>query len=169
MPTVDLSLHGLLEGNFFNFLIILGLLVLALIKLKPSDALENAANTVAELLKKSDEEKAGAQKTLEEVKTEAQKLPEELAQIKKDAQNTIDSFKKATEVEIEQTTQRLENNAQRAIETEVQKITSVLQRETSLQAVKVAQERTVNRLAENNDLHRKFIEEAINKIEELEI
>lgn len=169
MPTVDLSLHGLLEGNFFNFIILFALIIWLLVKFNVSEIIEQAQKGIEELLKKSDDEKRASEKELSTVKKEVENLPEELAQIKQDAQNTVDAFRKAAQEEIAQTAQRLEANAQKAIENEVQKINSDLQRVAALQAIETAHKKTLNKLSANVDLHRKFIDEAINKIEELEI
>lgn len=169
MPAIDLSLQGLLEGNLFNFLILAGVIAFALYKVNISAVLERAKNAVAELLQKSDDEKTNSQKTLEAAKKDAENLPAELEVIKNDAQNAIESFKKAAQAEIEQTVQRLEHNAQKSIENEVQKINSVLQREAALNAVNNAHKKTVEGLSQSSELHRKFINDAINKIEEIEI
>ena len=169
MPTVDLSIHGLLEGNFFNFLIIVGLIVYAGVKLNASGALEAAKKSVEKILKESDEHKINSQKTLETAKNKDKDLQLEIEKIKREGQNTIETFKKATQEELAQAVQRLEINAQKALDTEVQKVSSALQKEAAMKSVEVAQNKTRNNLLENSSLHRKFIDEAINKIEELEI
>ncbi len=169
MPTVDLSLKGLLEGNFFNFLLLLGVLVFVLVKFNVKNVINQSQKNVEEILKKSDEEKSESESVLESAKQEVEKLPAKLEQIKQEAQNTVESFRKATQQEIAQTAERLESNAQKSIENEVQRINSELQRETAISAIAAVHKKTLDKLSTNADLHRKFIDEAINKIEELEI
>lgn len=169
MVTVDLSLMGLLKGNFFNFLTVFSLVVLLLIKLDVASKLEFAKNKIVELINKSEEEKLLSEKDLEFAKIEVQNLPDELNKIKADAQNTVDSYKKSVKVEMEKIEQKLNENAQKIIDNEVLRINNSLQKELAHDAVLMAHNKTLEALKNDMQLHRKFINEAIDKIEEVEI
>lgn len=169
MPVVDLTFKGLLEGNFFNFIIVFALLVWLFIKYNASRALDDAKNEITESIQKSDDEKNDSIKTLEQAKNEVNKLPDKLVKISEDAKKTVDSFKKAAATELEQTLKRYEENAEKVINTEIQKVNNALQKELAIKVIDAAQEKTLNRLENESDLHRDFISKAIDKIEETEI
>ncbi len=169
MPTVELSINGLLHGNVFNFLILFALFVYLFIKFKVVNVLNNAKNKVIELIEKSEEEKLNSEKSLQEIKKDVENLPLEIEKINNDAQKTIEAFRKASDADIEELSQRLENGAQKNIENEIQKVNNSLQQELALKVVTLANEKTLAKLNENSEFHRKFIVEAIDKIEEIEI
>ena len=64
---------------------------------------------------------------------------------------------------------RLESNAQKIIDNEVQKVASQLQKNLALSAIDAAHKKTVENLANNDSLHRQLIAESINMLEGLEI
>ena len=169
MISVDLSLMGLLKGNVFNFLTVFSLIVLLFIKLDVASKLEGAKDRIIELINKSEEDKLLSEKTLEEAKLEISNLPQELEKIKIDAQNTVASYKEAVAVEIQKAEQKLNNNAQKIIDNEILKINNSLQKELAQDALILAHQKTLDALKNDLQLHRKFIVEAINKIEEVEI
>ena len=121
------------------------------------------------MIEKSEEEKLNSEKSLQEIKKDVENLPLEIEKINNDAQKTIEAFRKASDADIEELSQRLENGAQKNIENEIQKVNNSLQQELALKVVTLANEKTLAKLNENAEFHRKFIVEAIDKIEEIEI
>lgn len=168
MFNLDLSLHGLLEGNFFNFLIVFALIVYLLVKMKASAKLDEARENVVKTIKDSDEHKASSEQALHDVKREFQNLGAEILKIEEEAKNTVEAFKKSAQAEIEEVAARMDANANKLIKTEEQKAVSALQKELALNAVTAAHDKTLEALNQNNTMHRKFIKEAIDKIEGLD-
>ena len=168
MITVDLSLHGLAHGNFFNFLII-AIAIIVCFKLKLIDVLNAAKENVVDVLHQSDNRKKESEDLLVAVKDEVKNLPQELAKIDVEAKNTVDAYKKSVDIELEQITQRLEDNADKVIDNELRMITSALQKELAFSSLEVAHKKTLDSLLCDSTLHRKFINEAIEKIEGIEI
>lgn len=169
MITIDLSLKGLLHGNVFNFLIVFGLIIFLLIKMDVSNALENAKNKILELINKSEEDKSMSEKAFDDAKKDVENLPFEKEKIQQETQNTIESYKNKTQAEIDKTAEKLENNAQKIIDNETLRINASLQKELVVEALDVAHNKTLENLKNNHQLHRQFIAEAIDKIEEIEI
>lgn len=169
MVSIDLSLNGLLHGNFFNFLIVLFLIIFAFSKLDILNLLDSAKDKILDALKNSDKEKALSEDVLDSAKNDIKNLPQELEQIKVDAVATIEAFKSAANLEIEKMQERLEKNARSIITNELQRVDSELQKELALNAVKDAYAKTVGSLAQDIQLHRKFISDAIDKLEGIEI
>ncbi len=169
MMRVDLSLMGLLNGNFFNFLTVFSLIVLLLLKLDVATKLENAKNEIIKLINKSEDDKVLSEKSFESAQIEVENLPQEIEKIKVDAQNTIEAYKRTVEADIEKTEQKLQANAQKIIDNETLRINNSLQKELSFAAINMAHQKTLENLQNNNELHRKFIADAINKLEEIEI
>lgn len=169
MMTVDLSLMGLLNGNVFNFLTVFSLIVLLILKLDVATKLENAKDEIVKLINKSEEDKVLSERSFESAQIEVENLPQEIEKIKVDAQNTIEAYKRTVEVDIAKTEQKLQTNAQKIIDNETLRINNELQKELSLAAINVAHEKTLENLQNNKELHRKFIADAINKLEEIEV
>ncbi|MBQ2871672.1 hypothetical protein IJE86_08220 [bacterium] len=168
MITVDLSLKGLANGNFFNFLVI-AIAIGFIFKHKLLSMMEAAKVSVVNLIEKSDLDKLESENILSEAKKEVENLPQELEKIKEDSQRTVESYRKAAEDDIHQTSLRLESNAQKIIDNEVQKVASQLQKNLALSAIDAAHKKTVENLANNDSLHRQLIAESINMLEGLEI
>jgi len=165
MQTLDWLLHG----NVVSFLALVALIVFAIVKMKLGDKLDKAKENVVNVLEQSDKEKIDSEKTLTTAKKDAENLPDELNKIKEEAKQTISSFKATTEKEIEETIKRLEDNADKVIDNETQKISLSLQKELAKKAILSANENTLKLLNEKEELHRKYIAEAIDKIEEINI
>lgn len=169
MINIDLSLDGLIKGNFFNFLVLTSILGLLIVKVDVPAALNNAHRKIKELIEKSEQDKILSEEELKKAKDEVANLPIEIEKIKKDAQNTISSYKKSVDCDIEKTSQKLEDNAKKIINNEVLKINNALQKELAHEAVLLAHQKTLENLKNNTQLHREFIADAIDKIEEVEI
>ncbi len=165
----NFSLHGLLESNLFNSLILFALIVFLAWKLDAAGMLIAAKETVENILNQSDIKKSDSEKTLSDMKKEVENLPQELAKIANDAKNTVEGYKIKTSEEIKETVTRLEANAEKIIQNEVQKLSSALRKELSRDSLNRAQEKIAGNLSDNSDLHRKFIADAIDKIEGINI
>ena len=160
---------GLLNGNVFNFITVASLIVLLFIKLGVAEKLETAKNKIIELINKSEEDKLLSEKQLEDSKNELSNLPQEIDKIKLDAQNTIESYKKSVSAELQKTELKLQNNTQKIIDNEILRINTALQKELAVEAIELAHNKTIESLKNNIEQHRKFISEAIDKLEEVEI
>ena len=169
MITIDLSLKGLLHGNVFNFLIVFGLIIFLFVKLDVKNTLESAKNKILDIINKSEEDKSLSEETLFEAKQDVENLPLEKEKIQQETQNTIEAYKNKTQAEIEKTAEKLEVNAQKIIDNETMRINAVLQKELVLDALDSAHIKTLENLKNNQQLHRQFIADAIDKIEEIEI
>lgn len=169
MISVDLSLMGLLKGNVFNFISVLCLIVLLLLKLDVAAKLESAKNKIIELINKSEEDKLLSEKTLEDSKNEVINLPQELEEIHVDAQDTVNAYKKSVDTDLQKTVLKLQNNAQKVIDNEVLRINAALQNELAIEAIELAHKKTLENLKNDAAQHRKFIAEAIDKLEDVEI
>ena len=169
MITIDFSLKGLLHGNVFNFLIVFGLIIFLSIKIDVIGALDSAKSKILELINKSEEDKSMSEKALVDAKKDVENLPLEKEKIQQETQNTIEAYKNKTQVEINKTAEKLENNAQKILENETMRINASLQKELVVEALDVAHNKTLDNLKNNQQLHRQFIAEAIDKIEEIEI
>ena len=169
MISIDLSLMGLLKGNVFNFITVLCLIVLLFHKLGVAAKLEAAKNRIVELINKSEEEKLLSEKNLEDSKNEVINLPNEIEKIHVDAQNTVDAYKKSVDADLQKTELKLQNNAQKVIDNEVLRINTALQKELAIDAVELAHNKTLDNLKNDVNQHRRFIAEAIDKLEDVEI
>ena len=161
--------NWLLKSNFFNFLILVFLMCWLFSKLNVTEKLNEAKNKIEKMLSDSDNERLQSVYTLAEAEDAVKSLPEELAKIQESAKETIISFEQTAQKEIQETKQTIENNAEKIIDNEKQKIAINLQKETAQRAVDNARTKLKQKLSENDELQRKLIAEAINKIEEINI
>ncbi len=169
MITVDLSIDGLINGNFFNFLVLISVLGLLIVKLDVASALNNACAKIVELINKAENDKSLSEEELNNAKIEVENLPLELGKINEDAQNTVESYKKSVDNEVEKTAKKLSENAKKIIDNEVLRINNALQKELAQEAVVLAHQKTLDSLRNDAQIHRKFIADAIDKLEEVEI
>lgn len=160
----DLSVHNILHSNLFNFI----LLVIILYSLTApflKKCVHSANEQTTKIINNSVQSKEKAINNLEQAKDDYAKTPQEKEEIVQITQNTISSLKKKSQKDTEEAKKIIEENLNKSVKTEISKMTEKLTKETSEKSVSSALEKIKNQLSQDEKLHDKLIEQAIEKLE----
>lgn len=160
----DLSVHNILHSNLFNFIllvIILYSLTAPFLKKSVKSANEKMTNIVSN----SVQCKEKAIQNLEQAKNDYAHTPKEKEEIAQIAQNTIASLKRKAHRDTEEAKKIIRDNLNKSVRTEEAKISEQLTKETTEKSVNTALEKIKNQLLQDETLHDKLIEQAIEELE----
>lgn len=163
---LDLSWNNIVHSNMLNFLI-LAVALYFLLKDKLKLAVENMTEKTIKTVNDSVFDKENALKNLEETKLDYEKTPQETAEIRAIAQNTLNSLERKAKEDTEKAKQILSENATKTVESEAARINSALTKQTAENSVNSALDNIRERLSNDENLHDKLIEDAIEKLEQI--
>ena len=163
---LDLSWHNIVHSNMFNF-VILAVALYFLLKDKVKNAVTSLTEKTIKTVNDSVSDKENALKVLEETKLDYEKTPQETAEIRAIAQNTLNSLEKKAKEDTEKAKQILCENATKSVESEVAKINSTLTKKTAEKSVNSALDDIRSRLEQDAGLHDRLIENAIEELEKI--
>lgn len=163
---LDLSWSNIVHSNMLNFLI-LAVALYFLLKDKLKLAVENMTEKTIKTVNDSVLDKENALKNLEETKLDYEKTPQETAEIRTIAQNTLNSLERKAKEDTEKAKQILSENATKTVESEAARINSALTKQTAENSLISALVNIRERLSNDENLHDKLIEDAIEKLEQI--
>ncbi len=163
---LDLSWNNIVHSNMFNF-VILAVALYFLLKDKVKNAVTSLTEKTIKTVNDSVSDKENALKVLEETKLDYEKTPQETAEIRAIAQNTLNSLEKKAKEDTEKAKQILCENATKSVESEVAKINSTLTKKTAEKSVNSALDDIRSRLEQDAGLHDRLIENAIEELEKI--
>ena len=163
---LDLSWNNIVHSNMFNF-VILAVALYFLLKDKVKNAVTSLTEKTIKTVIDSVSDKENALKVLEETKLDYEKTPQETAEIRAIAQNTLNSLEKKAKEDTEKAKQILCENATKSVESEVAKINSTLTKKTAEKSVNSALDDIRSRLEQDAGLHDRLIENAIEELEKI--
>ena len=155
----------IVQSNTFNFIIVLVVLLGIVSKLDVKSKIEQLRKEIKAYVDKSSEEKEIAESSLNEINEKLKHLPEELADIKNSAENNIKGIAKRIEFEIEDKKKDIENNANRILNLEIKTFKENLTGRLSQASVDLSRKNAIEQLKNNRELHNKYIYDAINELD----
>lgn len=159
----------IVHSNTFNFIVMLMILGWIIKKANLGEVLEGLKNKVIDSIEKSKLEKENAYISLSNAQKEVEHLDEEIknriSQAEKHAQTVAQRIFDETDNKVKQ----IEENIQRVIEAEEKTISSRLTGKAAKASVELAKNHIKNLLAQNPQLHDKYINESINDIDRIKI
>lgn len=162
-------IHLLIHSNTLNFIIVLSIIVVLVVKLNLKAKIEVLRDEIKNYVDFSVNEKKVAEQNLSLINEKIQKLPEQIQNIEESTEKSVKSIGEKIKVDIEEQKQDLANTAERIFNLEMkkfkQKLTSVL----SEKSVEIAKENAVNQLRENTELHNKYIDNAIEELDRISL
>lgn len=162
-------LKKLAESNTINFIIMLGILAVIVIKMNLKASMDTSISNVVGIIKKSDEAKSESVTKLEKSKAEIEKLPTDIENLKKEAKVKADVFKKQIENSSSEEISNIKNSVSRVMSIEEKKISNDLQRKTIEESILMAERNIKRMLSENSDLHRQFIQESLDELDKVNL
>lgn len=163
---IDLSWNNIVHSNMLNFLI-LAIVLYFLLKNKVKNAVDSMTEKTIKTVNDSVSDKENALKTLEETKLDYEKTPQETAEIRYIAQNTLRSLEKKAADDTEKTKRIMAENATKTVASEAAKINSTLSKKTAENSVNTALDDIRTRLSQDENLHDRLIENAIEELEKI--
>lgn len=162
-------IHLLIHSNTLNFFIVLAILVVIVVKLNLKDKIEVLRDEIRTYVESSVNEKNVAEKNLSLIKEKIQQLPATIEDIEKSTKNSVKSLGEKIKADIQEQKQDIANSAERIFNLETkkfkQKLTSIL----SEKSVEIARDNAINQLKENNELHNKYIDNAIEELDRISL
>lgn len=165
----DFSFENILHSNLINFGIMVAILAFIISKLNVGEKIEGLRNSIETSVTDSDGLKEKATKFLEDTQKSVENLPQELEEIKNNAQKTADNMAEKIMQDAHNQVEKFETNAQKNIENEVSKIQDELRKEIGEISLDIAKNNIKEKLNENYDLHRQLIHESIDKLDKVEL
>lgn len=162
-------LKKLAESNTINFIIMLGILAVIVIKMNLKASMDISISSVAGIIKKSDDAKSESITKLEKSKEEIEKLPTDIENLKKEAKVKADVFKKQIENSSSEEISNIKNSVSRVMSIEEKKISNDLQKKTIEESILMAEKNIKRMLSENSDLHRQFIQESLDELDKVNL
>lgn len=159
----------IIQSNTFNFIIVLAVLLFIMSKLNMAEKIDNLRNDIKSYIEESSAEKQTAKDKLDEINKKIEHLPEELEDIKSSAESNIQGMVKRIELEIEDKKKDIENNANRILDLEIKNFKSKLSAVLSEASVNLSRKNAAEQLQNNRELHDKYIYEAIEEIDKVNL
>lgn len=166
---LDISWSNILESNAFNFTVMVIFFAVLIKFLKVPESIEADRANIQQNIELSDEEKRMAREGFHNVEKSLENLPNELDAILKNADTTAKAFENKSKEEIEKLVASIKENAQKRVNTEEKQAQSALMKNIGKSSVEIAQRQVKKAFDQNNELHRKFINDFINGIDKLEV
>jgi len=169
MNSVISFLSYLAKSNLINFLLMVGLLAWIVVKMNLKKSMDDAVAGIEKSIKKSEQEKENSLRNRDEAKSSLDKLPQEVSQIEKFAQQKSVVYEKQLSESAQKSISALNDNAVSTIEIEEKKISSNLQDETVKKSINRAKENIISKLNSEPDLHTKFIDESLEEFNRVKL
>lgn len=161
--------HTILESNLINFLIVLSILVVISIKLNVKTKIGELQKVIVSYVENSSLEKDNAHKALNEIQEKINHLEDDIEDIEKNAQRNIKSIERRISEEIVEKKKDIDNNANRILNLEVKNFKAKLSDILSDASINLVKKNVIEQLKENKELHNRYINEAIDGIDKVNL
>ena len=162
-------LNTLLQSNTFNFLIVLGVILFLLKKINIKAKINDMREQIKNYVEDSSNELNLAEKELNAVSEKLKNLPNETSEINISAKNNIENVTQQIEEEIQDKMHDIDNNAKRILNLEIKQFKSKLTGILTEKSIELAKENAMEQLKTNPQLHKNYIDEAINEIDRINL
>ena len=157
--------HLIIHSNLINFLIVLGIIIVLLVKLNLNGKIEVLRDEIKTYVDASVQEKEVAEQKLSSIKQKIEELPSQIKDIEIKTENSVKSIGEKIKADILEQKQDISNNAERIFNLEMKKFKQKLTSALSEKSIEIARENAVKQLNENNELHNKYIDSAIDELD----
>lgn len=138
-------------------------------KLDVAQKIENLRNSIQKKVEDSDLLKNQAVDNYEKIKKSLGNIEAEISSIIAKAEDTAKSFEVRTKTELDKSITLIKQNAEKQVQTEQNRTQNQLFKTVSVASVNIAKKQIVSALENDKNLHRKYIEEFINNIDNLDV
>lgn len=154
----------ILHSNVINMIFVFCFLVWIAKKVDILGILKNSQEKIKETILKAEEEKATAQKNLQQAKENVKETEEQVKQILLDAKNSAESIYEKIQNDAKQKVEEVEKNLIRMVEVEKKSAAEEIVTHLSKEAYELATNKIKTVL--NDELHHKYINNFIDSLDE---
>ena len=167
MQTLQDLWNLILETNTFNFVLLVVVIATALNKLKVSDTISQIREEIVKKIDASISAKSTALSNLSEAKEKVKNLETEIEErielARQQASNVATTIRENSQKRVQQ----IQNNSNKIIAAEEKTLKTELSDKTAKDAIEMSLNIIKNKIANNPQLHDKFIKEGIKELREL--
>ena len=162
-------LKYLATSNAINFIIMLVILGVIIVKMNLKSTLSDAVAGVENSIKNSDKEKEKSENVLQTSKNEFDRLPEVIKNLENEAELKVRVLRIRLKKILRKIFRIYKKNVERSLLIEEEKISNLMTGRTIAASVAMAQDNIRNLLKGNPDLHLKFIDESLDELDKVEL
>lgn len=162
---LDFSFENILHSNVINFLILIALIGWIISKLDIKTVIESKRKKIEDTVVNSESAKSDAHLALKDAEEQRQLIPKEIDAIKSSAESTLKSLEDKILNDAKDQIVHIEENVEKILESEKNKITSSLSKGVSKASVALAKENIKNALTKDIEMHNKFIAKSIEELD----
>lgn len=156
--------NAIVQSNTFNFAVLLLIFAVLYKKLNISDVVENLKNDIIKRIDDAKLERETAKNKLLDAQKSIENLEDEIKTRLNDANSRAESLSNQIITNAQEQVKLIENNIQNVIAGEEKTLSSQLSENALKASVELAKQKIIKALEDNPELHDKFIEESIDKI-----
>lgn len=169
LATVIEIWNKILTSNLFNFVLMLVFLGWIIKKCDIAGALERGRKSIEERITLSNQKREDALKNLYDTQAEGANVDKEIFEtLEKAEQNAVIVGEKLVE-EAKVQSQTFGKNTQKTIDTAIENLKINLTNETAQKAVELAKQHIKKQLADNRELHIRYINESIDALKGVDL
>ncbi len=157
------------KSNIINFIIVLALLIWLFSKINLKAKTAELSLQIKNYVRESETEKESSLEKLKEIETEIVNLPKNIKDIELSTEKNLHGINKRITKEIEEKKSDLQNNEKRILGLERKKFKEKLTTILTETSIDLARKNAIEQLENNRELHDKYIYEAINEIDEVNL
>jgi F0F1-type ATP synthase membrane subunit b/b' len=157
----------ILHSNVINMIFVFCFLIWILKKSDILGVLKNVQEKIKETILKAEEEKAIAQKNLQQAKENVKDLEKQVEKILVEAKSSAESIYEKIQNDAQQKVEEIEKNLNRMIEVEEKSATEEIVTHLSKEAYELATNKIKDALG--NELHHKYINNFIDSLDEKKV
>lgn len=165
----DFSFENIIHSNIINFAILFVIIVYVVIKINVRGIIESQRQKVEEQVNNAIATKEKAQSRLKDAEQEIERLHEIIDDIRDSAAKSLILLEEKITKDAKEAVGQLEKNAEKVINLEADKVQGKLIKGASQAAVKLAEANMQQILSTNKELHAKYIQEAIDELDKVEL
>lgn len=157
----------IVKSNTFNFLILLGFIILLCKIFKAGSLIEGACQKIKTNIENSDNAKSDSEKKLDEARKAVENVANEVKEIFDNAQKNAGLIGDKILKEADNQAKRIFENANKVLEQEGKKLVLSLTQKTALASLETAKNHIQKTLEEKPDYHMDFIKQSIDELNRL--
>ena len=157
----------IIESNLLNFLVLLGIFWFIFSKIKIGNIFSSLQKNIENEVNNSVETKKISENKLQEAQNLMAKTEDDVQNIISDSENSAKIMSENIIKQADEQIKIIENNAKKVIENDIQKTKRSLTKQTAKASIDMLLNKIKRNLDEYSDLHQKYIDDAINKLDSL--
>lgn len=166
---LDFSFSNILHSNVINFAIMIALFAFIAYKLKVGQKVEDMTASIKSKVEESDAIKEEAKKDFQNIADSLAHIEDELNAIVKKAEQTAKAFEEKSREDLNKTVETIKKNIEKQVLSEENHVQASLMKNVSEASIEIAQRQIKTALDKDKQLHRKYIDEFINSIDEVDV